>query len=275
MARLIRMHHVWRWASVMVLVALDARFGSSAVGDDEVPPAIVRGERQLPAWAANQMDYWLYGGGLNADSARDKLETILGVQIADIDQACGLSGLQKKKLRLAGHGDIKHYFDRVAETRSAFDRVKGDAQKVIQLAQGIESLSAIASAAPFGEGTVFAKALNSTLRPDQSSKYSLPERSKGLAGFVDAVNAIIERAKLLSKLSDLQCDLYRRLLLNSTRPARIPGICDEAVILLQAAKLPESEVRPIFNNDQWPTIAGQFAQIKRIEPTLREFGCLP
>lgn len=266
-------HNLWFRASVMMLV-VGAGSTLSAKGD-EPPQPFVLGELNLPGWAANQMDFWLYGSGMNADSARAKLETILDVQIADIDQSCGLSGLQKKKLRLAGHGDVKRYFDRVAETKSAFDRVKGDAAKVIEIAQGIESLSAVAAAAPFGEGTMFAKALKSTLRPDQSAKYSLAYRSKGLAAFVDAVNAVVDRAKLLSKLSDLQCDLFRRLLLGSTRPARIPGICDEAVILLQAANLPESEVRPIFNDDQWRTISGQFAQMKRIEPSLRQLGCLP
>ena len=52
----------------------------------------------------------LVGG---TDAARFRLETILAARVDKIARQCGLTEVQKKKLLLAGRGDIKRFFDRV------------------------------------------------------------------------------------------------------------------------------------------------------------------
>ena len=45
--------------------------------------------------------------------------------------------------------------------------------------------------------------------------------------------------------------------------------------MFQASKLPEKELKPIFDDEQWQKIEQQFAEARRLEKTLRVGGFLP
>src|SRR5580692_11628476 len=61
---------------------------------------------------AEQVDQLLYGrfGVGGAGVARNKLDSALALRIDDVDRICGVTESQKKKLQLAGRGDIKRFF---------------------------------------------------------------------------------------------------------------------------------------------------------------------
>ena len=64
-------------------------------------------------------DQWAFGGRMTGNTIRNKLDSLLTMQIEEIDRSCTLTEAQKNKLRLAGRGDMKRFLDRVEEKRSA------------------------------------------------------------------------------------------------------------------------------------------------------------
>ena len=71
-----------------------------------------------------QFDQWVFGnmGVANAGVARNKLDSLLTLNVDDLERTCGLTPVQKKKLLLAGRGDIKRFFDRIEDMRKKFDQ---------------------------------------------------------------------------------------------------------------------------------------------------------
>jgi hypothetical protein len=54
----------------------------------------------------------IFGPYGTAATVRERFESQLALEIADIDRACTLTAAETKKLRLAGQGDIKRFFNR-------------------------------------------------------------------------------------------------------------------------------------------------------------------
>ena len=84
--------------------------------------------KQGQAWTEEQIEGWVFGD--NASEARRRLESQLAMQIAGIDRACSLTNVQKKKLQLAGRGDIKRCFDHVDEFKRKVQLEQHDEQKI-------------------------------------------------------------------------------------------------------------------------------------------------
>src|SRR5207248_5630599 len=114
----------------------------------------------------------------NAGVARNRLDSLLTLHVDDLERTCGLTPVQKKKLLLAGRGDIKRFFDRVEELRKKFDKVKNDQNAFAQIWQEIQPLQATFNAGLFGEESIFAKALKTTLSPEQTARHEQVVRDR-------------------------------------------------------------------------------------------------
>ena len=79
--------------------------------------------------ADENFEQWVFNNGTNSAQAKTKAETVLRLQIEDLDRICTLTEPQKKKLRLAGQGDLKRFYDLVEEKRRKFKAVQNDQQK--------------------------------------------------------------------------------------------------------------------------------------------------
>src|SRR5208283_5075319 len=88
----------------------------------------------------DQFDQWVFGGPRNSKAGRNKLDSLLALQVDDVARMCPLSEVQKKKLLLAGRGDIKRFFDKVEEKRKKFEKVKQDQTKIGEIYQELVPL---------------------------------------------------------------------------------------------------------------------------------------
>ena len=62
--------------------------------------------------------------------------------VDEVQRSCELSDAQKKKLLLAGNGDIKHFQDRVAEARRVFEKYRHDQNSMQLIFQETQPLAA-------------------------------------------------------------------------------------------------------------------------------------
>jgi len=181
----------------------------------------------------------------------------LTLRIDDIDRSCGLTESQKKKLHLAGRGDITRFFDRVSEPSY------GPAPTALD-------------AGVLGEGSIFSKAIKKTLNEEQLATYEKTlEEKRAFRYRADVELAVAALANSLG-MSALGRQRFVKLLLEETRPPKFFGSAENQVVMLQAAKLPEAKVRPIFDEAQWRVLSRSFARAIQMEQVLlRVNGYVP
>ena len=118
----------------------------------------------------DQFDQWVFGGPRNSRAGRNKLDSLLTLQVDDVARMCTLSEAQKKKLLLAGRGDIKRFFDKVEEKRKKFAKVKNDQTKFNEIYRTGTAASALNSGL-FGDGSIYSKTIRRVLSEEEDVRY--------------------------------------------------------------------------------------------------------
>ena len=224
-----------------------------------------------------QFDQWVFGniGMANAGAARTKLESLLSLNVEDLERTCGLTPVQQKKLLLAGRGDIKRFFDRVEDLRKKFDKVKNDQNQFGLMWQDIQTLQSAYQAGVLGEESIFAKALKSTLSQEQTAKHEQVVHDRLLYRYWARVDLAMELLNNTVGFTDEQRQRLVTLLAEETRPPRRLGQNDYYAVLYLLASLPEAKVKPIFEDVQYRSLRRQLDQARGLEMWLKQNGFVP
>jgi hypothetical protein len=252
-----------RWLLALILVAAppgaaSARGEDPGGRDDEPEAAAKAPATDAPVFAVER------GATREAWAAR------LSTEVARIDQVCRLSAAQKKKLELAGRGDIKRAFDRVDEAGRglrAAKRVAGAAKAgeaelaevQRQFAQGL-----------FRDGSLFAKTIPSVLSADQLARYRADRVARRRFRHRALVDLVVDVLATAAGCSHEQRERLARLLLEKTRLSTRADQ-DFVIVLAQAVTLPESQLRPIFDEAQWRALSRLAETLgKQLQDELRQ-----
>ena len=113
------------------------------------------------AVARENFDRWLFADERTQGERRRHLEEILDAKIllADLEHKLTLTAQQRSKLRVAGRGDIKRFFDKVEDARGKFEKDRQHFRRGLTALQGLDPLTQLYKDAPFGEGSLFTKTL--------------------------------------------------------------------------------------------------------------------
>lgn len=240
---------------------------------EEEEPA--RGAQAHFEIAPRQFDQWMFGGGQSAGQSRRRLESQLTLHVESIDRVCRLSDPQREKLELAGHGDIKRFFEEVEEVRRQFMEVRRDRQRFNKIWQKISPLRTKLNVGIFNRDSLIYKVLTKTLHADQLASYqdhSLQRRQFHYRAKVAMVVAMLEKG---IPLRDEQRQTFIKLIVDETDPPRAFGQHDFYVVLYQISKLPEDKVKPIFDEGQWLALQASFRRAKAMERMLRKENLIP
>jgi hypothetical protein len=104
-------------------------------------------------------DRWLFADGRSEGERRKYLEEILRSKVEVAAVLHDLTAAQRAKLRLAGRGDIKRFFDRVDDRRSAFESERRTFKTGYPALQRLVELSQLYEEGPFGDGSLYLKTL--------------------------------------------------------------------------------------------------------------------
>ena len=148
--------------------------------------------------------------------ARTRFDSALALRIDDLERACGVTEAQKKKLKLAGRGDIKRIFDRVEELKRKFLQNQNDPNNNIW--QAIQPLQVEVNAGLFGEGSIFQKTIKQTLNGDQVSRYDSLVLERKLSRYRSTVEWFVVHLDKALGLSDDQRRRFTELILSETEP---------------------------------------------------------
>lgn len=240
--------------------------------DDPDEPVVRGAVVREAALNPEVFDQWLYPRG-NGKSTLEDLESQLTMRITEIDLLCQLSLPQLQKLRLAGRTDIKRLQNRIDTARRQFDEKRHDQKNAGQLHQMLQPLRMELSSGMFGDQSLFAKVVPTTLTPAQLPRYeqSVVERQQFFH------RAQIQR--LLSLMEDgmplRETQRQRLLALLEPLPPVKAGQYELQVLWLTAAQIPAEKYRDVLDGPQWTVLQAKFTQQRNMEPMLRQMGLLP
>ena len=271
-----RVHNFFR--NVITAFALTALLASSAwaellvENDDLVEEVVVQ---PVFVMADENFEQWIFREFQNSAGARGRLDALLNLNIESVAEVCGLSEAQRQKLWLAGRGDIKRFFDSVDVLRRKFQQVKTDQNRLQELFRDVQPLHATFAAGPYGESSIFFKALKNTLTSEQTELYEQAARDRRAFLYRARVEELVVKLDEAITLRATQRRQFEKVLLEETRPPAQFGVYDDYVMLWQASRIPEERLKPVFDDRQWRTLSRHFEKIRGMEPFLKSNGLLP
>ena len=223
----------------------------------------------------DQFDQWVFGGPRNSHAGRSKLDARLTLQIDDVSRMCKLSEDQKKKLLLAGHGDIKRFFEQVEEKRKKFEKVKNDQNRIGEIYQELMPLQTALNSGLFGEGSIYGKTIKRVLGEEQDERYQEAIQEKNRFRYRAKIELVVALLDQSVGFRDEQRRKLVELIVNETQPPTRFGSYDYYLVLYQASKIGKAKIKPFFNDRQWALLSRQLNQGRGMEHFLRTQGLLP
>jgi len=221
------------------------------------------------------------------DAAKLQFESIWKMRVEKISRRCALTETQMSKLLVAGHGDIKHFFDRVEEARAGLD---GDADERNEFRQFLKEVwppRVDSRGDVFGEGSLFSKVFKTTLTAEQFALFEKVPEDGSLARHRATVAWVASKLETFLKLRPDERRQLEVLLLEHTRARRYlvehddyPALfqmskLDYYGVLFQASKVPESKLKSVLSERHWAKLSNDIAESKRLLPILQYGGFVP
>ena len=177
---------------------------------------------------------------------RVHFETRLEGRLNALQSTCHLTEAQRKKLQLAGRGDIKRFMDRLDPIVK--DSVHTTAVEMQELTAKMRDLQNTADGL-FDAGSLFSKTLVTTLSQEQVAENERALRDENSAWYRNGVANTVRMLARLADLSDAQSEKLSKLILTETTPPLKFGLADYdyAVVMFQASRLPEAKLQEIFD----------------------------
>lgn len=241
--------------------------------EEEVAPA-ANIQRAQVMWTDDTIDQWIFGSGRNAQQAKKRLESQLTLRIEELDRVCALTEIQKRKLRLAGQGDVKRLFDDMAIIKKKFDKLRNDQNAINQIFQEIQPLQTRIAAGIFQTESFYQKSVLKTLTVEQAAQLEQLDIDRRKFRYHAKILLALTVMDAGVPLRDEQRQKLIKILQEETRPPKRFGQVDYFVVLYQMAKLPEEKIKPIFDDAQWKALQAQFEQAKGMEQHLKQSGVL-
>ncbi|MFI5459489.1 MAG: hypothetical protein ACHRXM_29030 [Isosphaerales bacterium] len=264
----------WVVALVLAIVGTGqvARAQDQDDVEDDVIAPVAGAVMMVQQPNVDQVDNWVFGRFGGSAVARTRFDSALALRIDDLERTCGVTEAQKKKLKLAGRGDVKRVFDRVEELKRKFLQNQNDPNNNIW--QAMQPLQVEVNAGLFGERSIFQKTIKKTLDGDQASRYDSLMRERKLSRYRATVEWFVVHLDKVLGLSDDQRRRFTELILSETDPPARFGQSDYWYLLFQISQLPEAKSKPIFDTPQWRLLSRQLMQGRGMEQWLKTNGVL-
>jgi hypothetical protein len=222
------------------------------------------------------IDAWLFGNQRGSDNGRQKVDLALKAKVEEVARAVNLTEAQKQKLLLAGERDIRRFVDRVDDIKVRYQTADFRGGGWNRIFQEVQPLRNELHRGLFGNDSFFAKTLTKTLTAVQSEHYEAVVRERRMFQHRARVEMTVMRLGTYLGLREEQRKQLSRLLLEKTPP--LPALTqpdhDHFVELVLMSRLPESDLKPIFEAVQWRELQRLFRRVPQLLPMLRQEGVM-
>ena len=208
------------------------------------------------------------------EQAKSQLETYINAEIATVVLRCNLTETQKKKLRLAGRGDIADFFARVMELRRRCTSESMTQQEYTTLHAEMTKLRMMIQTGSISDATLICKTLRRILSDEQSVLYKTLERERRIAIITESLATQWGQNSKPVRLAKEAQQQFVDVLLQHGRLPTNQSPYRLYFVLLEIDRL-EDRLKPLLSDEEWQQFQFPISQAKRIEPFLRTTGQWP
>ncbi len=115
----------------------------------------------------DSFDDWAFGGEDGQQRFRNQLDDLLKRKLDVINRVFQLTEPQRRKVKLAGLGDIKHLIAMVDDSRREFERASFDVRRLPELRRQLHLIDVRISSGPFEAGSMLAKTVRKMFAESQ------------------------------------------------------------------------------------------------------------
>lgn len=238
----------------------------SAEDDRLAGPAV------LPAPRTHRLDddvfdLWIFGG--NRDRFREEISEQLQVAVQNLDWKYGLSAAERKKLSLAGQADTRRFFEESEILRQKYRETRGDHRKLLLVHREAVALRLDVASRLFDDRSFFAKVARSTLSADASRRLAARQQQRLRSAAERAVRPLERTAGLRPE----QCEKLIAMLLEEDPPINL-GEDDATVMKYRLTEIPQDQLKPLFDDAQWPQVQVVLNLFHEYRPILQGQGLI-
>jgi hypothetical protein len=211
----------------------------------------------------------VFGDRRQPAGVRQMLEAALSLRIDRLRLCSDLTEIQQKKLRLAGQGDIKRFFERVEQLKDAASRQDLAADEVQPLLQQCQELKNELGAGLFDPGSLFDKTRLGILTKEQSAALQADQSARRDYHYRANILLLVQAIDAVGSLTALQRTRLTALLENETHPPPKLTELDYRYTIYQFSKIPQDKILAILDPSQHKAIASLYDDARTFEPELR------
>jgi hypothetical protein len=154
-------HLMTRGQSHELTLEMPAQAAPAGDDDDQLPARpVMPVDLRTAALGRGNFDRWLFAREPSERARQEHLTDILDAKINIAATAHHLTDRERAKLRLAGRGDIKRFFDEVQKRRDDFEIERREFNAGVAALRRLDTLLPSYREGPFGTGSLFAKTLH-------------------------------------------------------------------------------------------------------------------
>ncbi|HEV8063019.1 MAG TPA: hypothetical protein VGP68_24275 [Gemmataceae bacterium] len=228
--------------------------------------------QEIPEARINQL---IFQPDRTPEDARRRLDSVLALQVEDIDKTCQLTPEQKHKVELTGRGDIKRFFDQYESIKAKFQFLRNDRQTLTELSQDTRPLQMALQAGLFHDDSLLRKSLSHTLTNEQFERYDSVARERRKSRHLATIASLVNLLERATPFTDAKRKEFIAFLAKEIPPNRRPGPYGFYVLLGQMGQVPEEKLKPLLDDKQWQLLNQYRDQYQAMEPILRKAGYLP
>lgn len=262
-----------RWRAIVFAAMSLSAFLNVLFSEEADDDANATSEPQ-PQYVVNEQpfDHSMFGANQTAETRRQQRLTELDIEIKEIafrlnKNKYPLSDVQKRKLRVAGLGDVSQCFESVLELRR---NILVPTSEKLEYEKNIYEwvrLRETVLGELFGRTSLFQRTLRHTLSAEQLAVYRTLERERQGQVVERAVRSWESRAKTLNFTLEQRAKLVD-LFVEKTAPPQTFAPSTDLLLLLQSRQFAD-DLKPLMSDEQWVLFQVRVTDAGRREPLLR------
>jgi len=226
----------------------------------------------------DQFNRWIFSSMQNPENARKRLNDRVEMEIHRIELTTDLRADQKAKIRLASKGDIKRFFDDVADAQRQFKEMQaegeinqGNMNEVYQLAMPLQRRL---SQGLFSKDSLLRKTARACV--DDLQAKMLRERDEQLLQrrTQAIIKYVIANMNRQIPMLHRQREQLTNLLNDKVKIKDPSNVYSTNIVLFRLSELPREKITAIFDETQMKAIETQFAQAAAMQQQLKQMGVL-
>jgi hypothetical protein len=227
----------------------------------------------------SNFENWIWqGAATTLEAGRDRLQTQLEIELADLEQTCQLTENQRKKLVLAGRLDIQRFLDRYSALRRKFLKIRTDQNAMNAFWGEMSPLQQQIQSGLFGNDSLLRGVISKTLSAEQNQQFEAASLERRMYRMRAKLELLLVAADEGMGLRREQRERLQALCLANLKPARRNSPYDTHVVMYQLALIPDQKVADILNERQmkfWKQSMAQFGVNGGMINFLKQNGVWP